>query len=669
MVAPFNVWGYKSVIFIDVETFGTRALKGDDAVGVYKYVECPQFHIQLFSVRWNSYPVDTYDLTAGEDIDNETFDALTDPRVLKVAHNAAFEIITISTHYGIELDPAQWYCTMIGAARLGLPFALGDVAKVLRLGNQKDSRGDRLISYFASPVKKPSKKDNFRTVNLPTDAPAEWQEYKEYNAKDVYAECDLFEYLMHMPQQPDFEDLYWCQDQRINARGFAVDLFYIDQAIKMNDKAVAAGLLEIKKITGVANPNSLHQIKAWLFRETDIVFKSLNKEIVDNLIDSADLPLKVLRYFELRQITGKTSNSKYRRARLYSCRDRRNHGTIQYYGANRTGRYAGRGVQPHNLAKTLEAEALKADFGFSEIAVLRAMIRDGSAPRLVVNIPKLVSVMIRPAVIASPGCSLVINDYNAIEARVLAWLAGEQWRLDHFIEGGDIYKASYSKMFRVKLEKVTNDNRQTGKVAELALGYQGSEGALAMMDKKGKIPPAERMPIVNAWRDANPYIVKLWRRVQGAAKACIEDKRTVLVTLPYTQLEFRYCKGYLHIYLPSGRFLSYYGASIERGKIYYWGAAGEGGGWVKTPTYGGSIVENLCQAIARDILADALPRLEAKGVDLVLHVHDEAVAESPDAEAEQTLKLMTQVMAIMPHWAKGLPMKSSGFVSKFYKKD
>lgn len=658
--------GFTNVLHVDVETFSARPLSD---VGVYKYVECNQFHIQLTSVRWGDDPVETYDLTAGEDLDNVTFDALTDPTVLKVAHNAAFELVTLAEEYGLDLDPSQWYCTMVGGAWLGLPFALGDVTKVLRLGEQKDTRGDRLITYFSQPVKTPTKKDGYRTVNLPTDAPEMWQEYKEYNAQDVYAESDLFDYLMSMPQQPAIEYAYWCQDQRINRRGFMVDLPYIDNALRMNDRAVAKAWRDIQLITGVDNPNSMHQIKAWLLEETGEVFKSLGKDIVEDLLKRDDLPPKVLKYLRLRQVSGKTSVSKYKRMRQFSCRDRRNHGTIQYYGANRTGRYAGRGPQPHNMTKTLEPEDLLAEFGIADMAELRQLIRTGEAPEVVENIPKLIAVMVRPAVVAPKGKSLIQNDFSAIEARVIAWLAGEEWRLEEFKAGGDIYVASYSKMFGVPKNKVTKDNRQTGKVAELALGYQGSEGAIAAMDRKGKIPEAERLPIVRAWRDASPMIAKLWKKVEGAAKVCIADKRTVVLRLPYTSLTFKYHKGYLLIYLPSGRFLSYYGATVERGRLAYYGTAGAGGGWVKTPTYGGSLVENIVQAIARDILADAMYRLEAENIDIVLHVHDEAVAEVYDDQAKYTLKLMGEVMNAMPHWANGLPMQSNGFITKFYKKD
>lgn len=321
------------------------------------------------------------------------------------------------------------------------------------------------------------------------------------------------------------------------------------------------------------------------------------------------------------------------------------------------------------MTKTMEPKDLKEAFGIEDMAELRALIRSGKAPEVVEDIPRLISVMIRPAVVAPKGKSLIPNDFNAIEARVIAWLAGEEWRLEHFKAGGDIYVASYAKMFKVPIDKVTPDNRQTGKVAELALGYQGSEGAIALMDKKGKIPPAERLPVVYAWRDANARIAKLWKLVQGAAKQCIEGRRTVVLRLPYTSLTFRYVKGYLHVYLPSARFLSYFGAGVDRGKIFYYGAAGERGGWVKTATYGGSLVENIVQAIARDILADAMYRLEAEGVDIVLHVHDEAIAEAWDDEAPEVLKLMGEVMAVMPQWAKGLPMRSSGFITNFYKKD
>lgn len=661
--------GFLDVLHIDVETFSMRPLKGDDAVGVFKYVECAQFHIQLISIRWNDEPVETFDLTAGEDLDDETFSALTDPTVLKVAHNASFELTTISEHYELELFPEQWYCTLVGAAWLGLPMGLGDVTKVLRLGQQKDNRGERLINYFSQPVKNPVKKDNYRKINLPTDAPDMWQEYKEYNAQDVYAECDVFEYLMQMPQQPAIEHDYWCQDQRINSRGFRVDLKYIDNALRMNDEAVTKARNEIKMITGVDNPNSLKQIKAWLLEETGREFPSLGKDIVEDLIAEGKLPAKVVRYLRLRQISSKTSVAKYRRARLFSCRDRRNRGTIQYYGAVRTGRFAGRGVQPHNLTRTLDPGALKESFGIDDIGKLRRLIRNGTAPQVVEDIPKLISVMIRPAIVSGKGKSLVPNDFSAIEARVIAWLAGEEWRLELFKAGGDIYKASYSKMFGVPIEKVTDDNRQTGKVAELALGFQGSVGALAATDREGKIPEKERPEIVFSWRQANAYIVRLWYRVQDAARSCIERRMPVTLKLPYTSLTFKFVKGYLLIYLPSGRFLSYYGARSERGKLSYYGAAGERGGWVKTDTYGGSLVENIVQAIARDILTDAMFRVEKAGIDIVLHVHDEVVAEVEDDYAEGTLEEMKHIMSIMPVWAKGLPMKSSGFVSKFYKKD
>lgn len=670
ILAPWlKALGFTRVLHIDVETFSTRPFGDKDSVGTFKYVECPQFHIQLLSLRLNDAPVKTYDLTAGEDITDAEYEMLFDPTVLKVAHNAAFEIVTLNMHYEIKLDPAQWYCTLVGAAWLGLPFGLDDVLQVLGLGEQKDPRGKRLISYFASPVKTPTKKDGYRKVNKPTDAPEMWQEYKEYNRQDVYAESDLFDYLMKMPQQPAIEHVYWQQDQRINAFGFMVDLPYIDVALRMFDRAVTQAWQDIKLITGVANPNSLPQVKAWLKKETGKDFPKLDKDVVEKHLAAGDLPPKVLKYLRLRQISGKTGVSKYKKLRSYSTRDRRNHGTIQYYGANRTGRYAGRGPQPHNMTKTLEPEDLKKEFGIESMAELRQLIRTGKAPEIINDVPKLISVMVRPAVIAPKGKSLIPNDFSAIEARVLAWLAGEEWRLKEFKRGGDIYVASYSMMFGVPADKVTRDERQIGKVAELALGFQGSEGAMATMDKKGKIPVAERLPIVYSWRDANVMIAKLWKKVERSAKECVEEKRTVVLRLPYTTLTFKYHQGYLHIYLPSGRFLSYYGARVERGKLVYYGAAGERGGWVKTPTYGGSLVENIVQAIARDILADAMYRLEAEDVDIVLHVHDEIVAEAWDDEAEEVLEVMDEVMSIMPVWAKGLPMQSKGFITKFYQKD
>lgn len=658
--------GFRDVMHVDVETFSTRDIK---EVGAYKYVQCPQFHIQLLSLQWNDEPVKTYDLTAGEDLNDDEYDALFDPTVLKVAHNAAFELLAIPEHYEIKLDPSQWYCTMVGGAWLGLPFGLDDVTKVLGLGEQKDARGKKLINYFAMPVKRPTAKDGYRTVNKPTDAPEMWQEYKEYNAQDVYAEAALFDYLMGMPQQPEIEYEYWLQDQRINSRGYMVDLPYIDNALRMFDKAVKEAKDSILRITGVENPNSLTQVKAWLKDETGKTFDKLDKDAVEKMLAEATLPPKVLKYLRLRQISGKTGVTKYKKMRAYATRDRRNHGTIQYYGANRTGRYAGRGSQPHNMTKTLEPQDLKELFNEADIAVLRQYIRDGVADMKVDDVCKLISVMVRAAVVSPKGKSLIPNDFSAIEARVLAWLAGEEWRLDEFKAGNDIYIASYSRMFNVPVDKVGRDDRQIGKVAELALGYQGSEGAMATMDKKNKIPAADRIPIVKAWREASPRIAKLWRQVENSAKAAVEQKKPVTLRLPYTSLTFKYHKGYLLIYLPSGRFLSYYGARVERGKLVYYGQAGERGGWVKTPTYGGSLVENIVQAIARDILADSMYRMEAEDIDIVLHVHDEVVAEAWDDEAQEVIKVMDNIMRRMPHWAKGLPMGSSGFISKFYKKD
>lgn len=661
-------------LHIDVETFSSLDVT---EVGAYKYVEDPLFTILLVAVQWNDGPVEVFDLASGEDIDDETLDALTDPRVLKIAHNANFEMVTLGRHYGLRLDPAQWYCTMIGAAQLGLPMSLAGVATVLRLDQQKSLRGKQLIRYFCGPVKKPTKKDGYREINRPKDAPDMWAEFKEYNAQDVRTEAAIYDYLLKFPEQPDFERDYWHHDQQINRRGVKVDQRFVRAAIRANAKAVTEARDEIQDITGVDNPNSLPQLRKWVASRTgqDWTAIRMDKQTVADNLDGGLLDDDVARVYQLRQVASKTSVTKYARMLLYACDDSRMRGTIQYYGAYRTGRYAGRGPQPHNLKRSPDPDKVDLD-------KVRNAILEGRLHQLYDDVPEWVSKMVRTAIVPRKGCSLIPCDFSAIEARVTAWLANERWRLEAFEDPAtDIYKLSYSKMFGVSLEDVGDKERRMGKVAELALGFGGAFGAMVTMGAlRNGIPEDLIDDIVKGWRAASPNIAKLWKKVEGAAKYAIREKRTHVLHLPHCKLTFKYDRGYLYIVLPSGRFLSYYGAGVltkdevfggkrnRVGSLFYYGM-NDKNQWERIPTYGGSLVENIVQAIARDLLAEAMLRLEDAGVYIVMHVHDEAVAEDYDDQAADTLKLMQKLMAVNPKWAKGLPLRAVGFVTKYYRKD
>lgn len=661
-------------LHIDVETFSGT---GVSDVGVYRYVEDPLFDILLLAAQADSGPVRVFDLASGERLPGWLIDALTDPRVLKIAHNANFEMVTLEAYTGTRMDPAQWYCTMVGAAQLGLPMSLGGVATVLGLPEQKNLRGKALIRYFCGPVKRPTKKDGFREINRPGDNPEAWAEFKAYNAQDVRTEAAIYEYLTAHPQQPDSEILYWRHDQQVNRRGVGVDTAFIRAAMRANTSAVEAARGKIRRITGVDNANSLPQLRKWVSGRTgqDWTVVRMDKQTVADNLAGGMLDDDVAEVYRLRQIASKSSVTKYARMLAYACDDSRMRGTIQYYGAGRTGRYAGRGPQPHNLKRSPDPKQYDLD-------AIRQAVRGEYLPELVEDVPEWISKMIRTAIVPRKGCSLIPCDFSAIEARVTAWLANERWRLDAFADPDtDIYKLSYSKMFGVPLTDVGDKERQMGKVAELALGFGGAFGAMVTMGAlRNGIPEDVIDDIVSGWRAASPRIAKLWRQVEGAARYAIRERRTHVLQLAACRLTFKYDRGYLFIVLPSGRFLSYYGAGVlakdaviggklnRAGSLYYYGM-NEANQWVRQSTYGGSLVENIVQAIARDLLAESMIRLERRGVYIVLHVHDEVVAEDYDDQAAETLEIMQDEMAINPRWAKGLPLRAVGFVTKYYRKD
>lgn len=674
-------------VHIDVETYSPEKFgkKHKDAVSASKYCAHPEFEILMATFKWDDGTVRQYDF-AGDAIRSanrfgldykigniknalhqQDLACFTDPDVLKIAHNASFEIKCFERALGIDLDAFQWYCTMIGAAHLGLPMGLGQVNAVLRLGEQKEDTGSGLIDMFCKPIKPTKANGGIARYNALTH-PQEWDEFLYYNRQDVEAEHELYEYQMRMPQQPEWELDNWVLDQEINKRGFAIDPEYIRLALEANDRAVADGRMEMREITGLANPNSPIQLKRWIKEQTGETWASLGKDKVQEELDIEELPENVLRVLRLRQITSKSSVSKFKRMTDYDAGDHRNRDTIQYYGALRTGRYAGRGPQPHNFTKPMDKKDYKKRCGTEDIAEIRSAVMESELEQITDDVPEIIGSMTRPAIVAGPGKTLVVRDYSAIEARVLAWLAGEEWRLDHFKKGGDIYIASYAQMFNVAPEAVGDSERGIGKIGELALGYQGAVGAMAQMDKKKKIPANMYKAIVVKWRKANKKIESFWYRLQDAAEECVTRRRTVKVKLPYCTLELRYVKGYMQIVLPSGRFLSYYGMQVgTSGELSYYGLVK--GAWCRIPTYGGSLVENVTQAVAADILKDGMLQMWDEGLEIVLHVHDEVVVEDDPDLADQTLELMGDIMTNMPLWAKGLPMKSSGYISPFYKKD
>lgn len=683
----------KRILHIDIETFCNYDV-GD--VGVYRYAEDPSFKIILFAWRWDNGPVrvlDTYDdAYPGESIPADVWAAMTtdDEDVEIWAHNANFEMVCISTYYKIKLFIRRWFCTMVAAAYLGLPLGLDKLGQVLRLTEQKDSKGKALITYFCGPVKTPKKKDDFRTINRPQDDPDKWRAFKGYNGQDVRVECEVHAYISKFPGLPDFEREYWIQDQEINAAGVTIDRGFIEAAITSNQDFLAQVHEEMIDLTGISNPNSLPQLKAWINAELDAPIASLNKDYLKDSVDTSLLPDNVARLLELRGLGSKTSISKYDKMLAYVCNDMRIRGLFQYYGANRTGRYAGRGVQLQNLKKTFSNDAyiskVAAQFGVTKEQVRQVVgdaletakeaVRKGLAELLYDDVPDIISKLVRTALVAAPGNTLCISDFAAIEARVLAWIAGEEWVLDVFRTHGKIYEATAANMFGVPIESVTkgSEYRSKGKVATLALGYQGASGAMITMGAlREGLTEAELPAIVSAWRAANPKIVKLWRDVEAAARHVISKRTSYTLIRPYCSIKFSYERGYMFIELPSGRRLAYYGAHLEDGrKIKYWGLDQVKKIWVKMDAYGGLLVENITQAIARDCLTDAMYRMKlckVRNIFIIMHIHDEIVAEAPEDQATETLKEMEKIMSVSPLWANGLPLEGDGFISKYYKKD
>ncbi|MCJ7839957.1 DNA polymerase [Lederbergia sp. NSJ-179] len=644
---------------IDIETYsGINLLQ----TGVYKYVEDPDFEILLFAYAFNDDPVTVIDLTDFENVPENVMESLTDPKILKTAFNANFERTCIAKHFGLEMDPAQWQCSSVHALTLGLPNYLDGVAKAMKLDVEKDQKGKNLIKYFSVPCK-PTKVNGGRTRNYPHHDPDKWIQYIEYCRQDVIVEREIRKKLKKFPI-PKQENRLWQVDQIINDRGVYLDQELVNQAIACDKQYKERLLQRATDVTGLDNPNSLPQLKKWLKEKTGEDVKSVTKDTMPNLIEKANDPA-VKEALELRQELGRTSVTKFDKMRIVVNQDSRVRGILQFYGANRTGRWAGRLVQIHNLRKN----------ELPDLSLARELLKQGEFELLELlfgDIPDTLSQLLRPSFVPSPGNIFYVSDFSAIEARVIAWLADEKWRLDVFNSHGKIYEASAAAMFNVPIEDIDKSSplRQKGKVSELALGYQGGPGALIQMGALDMGIDEEELPeLVRTWRDANPKIRQLWYDTEANALAAVRGKTTVKGP---KGVNFIYESGTLFIQLPSGRKLAYVRPRIQphqkfEGKDEFTYEGPGSTGMERIGTYGGKLVENIVQAIARDCLGESLINLENSGYKTVMHVHDEAVLDVPIGKG--SLEEVTEIMGRPVKWAKGLPLSADAYETDYYMKD
>ena len=642
-------------ISIDVETFSSVPLaKG----GVYKYAESEDFEILLFGYSVDGGEVQVVDLANGEEIPKEILAALTDETVTKWAFNAMFERVCLSRHLGILLCPHSWRCSMIWAATLGLPLSLKDVGAVLWLDRQKLEEGKDLIRYFCIPCKA-TKSNGGRTRNLPADAPEKWKLFTEYNKRDVETEMAIQARLKKFPV-PESEWENYVIDQEINDRGILVDTTFVTQAICCDERSKAVCLERAQNLTDLENPNSPLQLMDWL-RGEGLSVESLAKSEVTQMLKTATGDVREV--LELRQQLSKTSVKKSMAMEAVTGADHRARGLFQFYGANRTGRFAGRLIQLQNLPQN----------HLTQLKEVRTLVKDGDFDLLDMlydSTSDVLSQLIRTSFVPRPGCRFVVADYSAIEARVLAWLAGEQWVLDVFEKNGDIYCETASRMFHCTVEKhgENAELRQKGKQAVLSCGYGGSVGALiAMGAVESGMKEEELQPLVDLWRASNPHIVQFWWDVDRAVKTCVKRR----VEVETHGIRCAYKSGVLFIRLPSGRELAYAKPRIEANRFGGESVTYEGLGmtkkWERIETFGGKLVENITQATARDLLVCAMKGLRDKGFHIVMHVHDEIVLEVPYGVS--SVEEICSIMAENPPWAKGLPLKADGYECEFYRKD
>lgn len=657
---------------IDIETYSEADL---NRTGVYRYAEDPSFEILLFGYSADGGDVQVVDIARGEKIPAEVLDALTDNAVIKAAFNANFERVCLSRYLsdlGVSLDPfadqhplsreqarflnpRSWRCTMIWSAYLGLPLSLAGAGAVLGLEKQKLETGRDLIRYFCRPCA-PTQSNGQRTRNLPAHAPDRWEEFIVYNRRDVETEMEIQRRLTNYPVPEEVWDQY-CIDQEINDRGILIDMTLVENAIRMDEQSHEELTEKMKELTQLDNPSSVAQMKRWLM-ENGLEIESLGKKQVAALLKDAPSPLR--KVLSLRQQLARSSVKKYLAMQSAACADGRARGMFQFYGANRTGRFSGRLIQLQNLPQN----------HLSDLEAARDLVRAGDyegVEEMYGDVPDTLSQLIRTAFVAPKGRLFYVSDFSAIEARVIAWLAGEQWRLDLFRAGGDIYCGSASQMFGVPVEKhgVNGHLRQKGKIAELALGYGGSVGALKAMGAiEMGLSEDELLPLVKAWRNANPRIVRLWWDVDSAAMTAVREKTSTQTH----GIRFTCRSGMLFITLPSGRNLAYVKPAIGENQfgspsLTYLGVGGTKK-WERLESYGPKLCENITQAVARDILCYAMTTLRC--CSIVAHVHDELIIE---AEPSVSLDVLCKQMGRTPPWADGLILRADGYTTPFYKKD
>lgn len=641
---------------IDIETYSSEDLT---KTGVYRYAEAPDFTILLFAYAFDEEEIKIVDLASGETLPEEVLEALADSDITKTAYNANFERTCIAAYLGLPMPPEQWKCSAVAAAELGLPQTLAGVAEALGLQEQKDARGKALINYFSKPCK-PTKTNGGRTRNLPEHDPDKWRVFKDYCVQDVAVERAIKKKIARFPMAASEQKL-WEVDQHILDCGVAADVVLAENAIRYNETHKTECTEKMQKLTHLENVNSVAQLKAWVVDRTGELVDSLDKKAVQKLLsETNDEILKIV--LHLRSEMAKTSVKKYEAVQRSICKDRRVRGILQFYGANRTGRWAGRILQVQNLPQN----------HLQDLDLARDLVRSGDYDtfRMLFPVPQTLSELIRTVLVPSEGCRFIVSDFSAIEARVIAYLADEAWRLGVFKEGGDIYCASASQMFKVPVVKhgVNGHLRQKGKIAELALGYGGSSGALISMGALEMGLTEEELPdLVDMWRNSNPAIVRFWRTVQDAAMDAI---RGIPRVLPHG-ISFIREAGILFIGLPSGRRIAYVKPEIGENRfggksITYMGMDQTSKKWTRLETWGGKLVENIVQAFARDCLAENIVKLDDAGYRIVFHVHDEVVLDEPKeySSAKEVAALMGQPIS----WAPGLPLNADAYECEYYMK-
>lgn len=653
-------------LFIDIETYSSVDIA---ECGSYKYIESDDFEILIIGYAFGNNDVVIVDLACGDEIPEEFEEALLNPEVRKHAHNAVFER-TAFKRVGYDTPVEQWYCTMVKSAYCGLPLSLDQVSKKLDLTQKKLETGKLLIKYFSCPCK-PTRTNGYRTRNYPEDAPEQWEMYKEYNKYDVLSEREIYQRLEQY-EIPEFERQLYILDQHINDRGILVDMELAKSAIYCDQQYTEELTSIAQSLTGLENPNSVTQLRSWIYERTGEQCASLAKDIIEPLIQKYKDYDDIVEVLQIRQKLSKTSVKKYYAMLNCAMKDNRARGTFQFYGASRTGRWAGRLLQLQNLSKNHT----------DDIELYRDLVRKRDwdlVDMLSGNVSDILSQLVRTALIAPEGMTFAVADFSAIEARVVSWLADEERRLDVFRGDGKIYEAAGARMFNVPIESITkgSDLRARAKNAELALGYEGSLGAMKRMggDKLG-MTDTEMMDIVRKWRKANPKIVALWEEMQECAFEAVRYQRPV--TGSVRNLVFD-CNGdYMTIQLPAGRKLFYCRPHFKdvspSGRVsktlYYEGLDQKTKQWLSTDLYGGKITENIVQAIARDLIGYAMLQLENNGYGITMHVHDEAIAEIPaDGHEQEYYNYMVKLMSTPPDWAADLPLNADGYITPFYKKD